>query len=209
AALGEPHRLAVVDELALADRSSSELASLLGIDSNLVAHHLNILEGAGLLERVHSQGDGRRRYWRLVSTPLAGLLPGPRLKVKRIVFVCTENAARSQLAQAIWNHGQVIEATSGGLQPAARVYPEAVCAARRRGLDLGRATPRPVPRLRSSDLVITVCDRAHEQLRARVGIRQLHWSVPDPAAIDDPDAYDAAGETLAERIAALAPRVER
>ncbi|MEZ5269751.1 MAG: winged helix-turn-helix domain-containing protein [Microthrixaceae bacterium] len=62
AALGDPVRLSVVDELVVSDRSPVELSRLVGIESNLLAHHLDILEEAGLIERSRSSGDGRRRY---------------------------------------------------------------------------------------------------------------------------------------------------
>ena len=52
AALADPHRLAIVDELALSDRSPSELRTRLQIGSNLLAHHLDTLAGAGLVERL-------------------------------------------------------------------------------------------------------------------------------------------------------------
>ncbi len=60
AALGDVHRLQVVDLLATTDLSSSELGAALGIPSNLLAHHLRTLEDAGLLTRRRSEGDGRR-----------------------------------------------------------------------------------------------------------------------------------------------------
>src|SRR6266700_4057624 len=101
AAHGDPHRLAIIDELRLSDRAPSELAAMVGVDSNLLAHHMDILERAGLVERVGSQGDRRRRYVRLVPSVLALLDPGPALLFNRIVFICTENVARSQLAAAI------------------------------------------------------------------------------------------------------------
>lgn len=207
AALGEPHRLAIVDELAVADRAPSEIAETLGIDSNLLAHHLNVLEGLGLVERVASQGDRRRHYLRLVTAALPDMTPGAALTADRIVFVCTENAARSQLAQALWNRAQPVEAVSGGLQPAPQLYPGAVRTARRRGLDLTGATPGPLPELRPTDLVVTVCDRAHERLRRQGHLRQLHWSIPDPAASPRRDAYDVAADELVDRIEGLAPRV--
>ena len=62
AALGDPIRLAIVDELVRSDRSPSELRLRLGIESNLLAHHLDVLDDAGLIARNRSSGDGRRRY---------------------------------------------------------------------------------------------------------------------------------------------------
>lgn len=208
AALGDPHRLAIVDELCLSDRSPSELAATLGIDSNLLAHHLGVLEQLGVVERVVSQGDRRRRYARLVPAGLTSLQLGRRVRARRIVFVCTENAARSRLAQAIWKQTNPVRATSGGTCPAARLHPGAVRVAARRGLDLGQARPGPLPELRASDLVITVCDRAHETLHSARDIRQLHWSIPDPAASNARDAFDRAADALAERISTLAPSVK-
>ncbi|MGB5757862.1 MAG: winged helix-turn-helix domain-containing protein, partial [Acidimicrobiales bacterium] len=72
-ALAEPHRLEIVDELALSDRSPTELGHQLGMASNLLAHHLDVLEAAGLIERVTSTGDRRRRYLRLCRARLAEL----------------------------------------------------------------------------------------------------------------------------------------
>ncbi|HEY2302067.1 MAG TPA: helix-turn-helix domain-containing protein [Acidimicrobiales bacterium] len=208
AALGDPTRLAIVDELTTSDRSPSELADMLHLDSNLLAHHLGALEQLGIIERVASQGDRRRRYTRLVPTALASLNLGPSILAARIVFVCTENAARSQLAQAIWNQAHPTAATSAGTRPADRVHPGAIKAAARRGIDLRHAKPGPLPGLQPTDLVITVCDRAHETLKPTLHNRQLHWSLPDPAASPAPDAFDTAATTLETRIKLLAPNIQ-
>ena len=208
AALGDPSRLAIVDELTTSDRSPSELADMLHLDSNLLAHHLGALEQLGIIERVASQGDRRRRYTRLNPTALTSLNLGPSILAARIVFVCTENAARSQLAQAIWNQAHPTPATSAGTQPADRVHPGAITTAARRGLDLRDTTPQPLPELDAADLVITVCDRAHETLKPHIRTRQLHWSLPDPATSSAPDAFDQAATTLESRIKLLAPNVQ-
>ena len=76
AALGDPVRLAIVDELAVSDRAPVELRRLVGIESNLLAHHLDVLEAVGLIGRSRSSGDGRRRYVHLLPHGLAGLAPG-------------------------------------------------------------------------------------------------------------------------------------
>ncbi|HKX71485.1 MAG TPA: helix-turn-helix domain-containing protein, partial [Acidimicrobiales bacterium] len=65
AALGEPLRLAIIDELSSSDRAPSDLAARFGLAGNLLAHHLHVLERVGLIERVVSAGDRRRRYVRL------------------------------------------------------------------------------------------------------------------------------------------------
>src|SRR2546422_8366321 len=100
AALGEPARLAIVDRLVLGDASPTELGRELGLPSNLLAHHLKLLEQAGVVERSRSEGDRRRTYLRLRPASLAGLHPAGTLSAPRVVFVCTHNSARSQLAAA-------------------------------------------------------------------------------------------------------------
>lgn len=211
-ALADPHRLAIVDELALSDRSPTELRTSLGIGSNLLAHHLDVLEETGLVERLPSDGDGRRKYLRLVPdalAPIRGL--APPMAARRVLFVCTANSARSQLAAALWNARHDVPAESAGTQPADRVHPEAVRAGARVGLDLSEAEPRSLDEVRSEpDLVVTVCDRAHERLRSIPGdARVLHWSIPDPARAGVPAAFDETVRRLGSRIDALAPLVGR
>ncbi|MGH9267044.1 MAG: helix-turn-helix domain-containing protein, partial [Acidimicrobiales bacterium] len=141
AALADPARLAVVDELCLADRAPSELGASLGMASNLLAHHLRVLEGVGLVERVVSEGDRRRRYLRLrpEAAPFAARTP---LVARSIVFVCTANSARSPLAAALWNQRHLPSATSAGTHPGTALHPRAVAAARALGLELGATRPR-------------------------------------------------------------------
>src|SRR5262245_61277213 len=102
AALGEPARLAIVDALALGDASPGEVGRALGLPTNLLAHHLNVLAEAGVIERSRSEGDRRRTYLRLRPQALTTLLPAPVQPAPRVVFVCTHNSARSQLAAALW-----------------------------------------------------------------------------------------------------------
>src|SRR4051794_4111888 len=100
AALGDPGRLAVVEALVLGDRSPGELGVLLGMPSNLLAHHLRLLGGAELGGRGRSEADRRRAYGRLVVSALPGPV-APSVAARRVVFVCTHNSARSQLASAL------------------------------------------------------------------------------------------------------------
>jgi protein-tyrosine-phosphatase/DNA-binding transcriptional ArsR family regulator len=211
AALGEPARLAIVDRLALGDASPSELGRALGLASNLLAHHLKLLEQATLVERSRSEGDHRRTYLRLRHDALAGLLPGEVLRAPRVVFVCMHNSARSQLAAALWQRHSEVPATSAGTEPAQRVHPLAVATARGHGLSLGHARTAHVDAVvRPDDLVVAVCDNAHEHLDQMVGEQpadRLHWSVPDPALAGTSDAFDSAFRDLADRIDRLAPAV--
>lgn len=206
AALGEPARLAIVDRLVLGDASPAEVGRELGLPSNLLAHHLKLLEQAGLVARSRSEGDQRRTYLRLRPEALTGLVPTGLRTAPRVVFVCTHNSARSQLAAALWARQSPVPAASAGTRPTARVHPRAVAVARSRGLSLARArTARVDEVLLDEDLVIAVCDNAHEELGAR---ERLHWSVPDPARIDTDDAFERAFTDIAERIGRLAPAVQ-
>ena len=77
AALADPARLLITDALAEGDASPSELAALLEMPSNLLTHHLGVLEQAGLVSRRRSEGDRRRTYLRLVPRARpAGPAPG-------------------------------------------------------------------------------------------------------------------------------------
>ncbi|NYI45174.1 protein-tyrosine-phosphatase [Nocardioides aromaticivorans] len=214
AALADPTRLQVVDVLTVGDAASSELSSRLGTPSNLLAHHLKILEGAGVVERRRSEGDRRRSYWRLVHGvvgTLVGPLTGPALKAPgRVVFVCTANTARSHLAAALWRATSDIPVTSAGTHPGDRIARGALATAGRHGLDLPDIAPRRLDEIgrppRGGDLLITVCDRAHEDL---AGADDLHWSVPDPAAGGTRAAFDRVHDELADRIRVTTPLLRR
>ncbi|WP_436794760.1 helix-turn-helix domain-containing protein [Actinospongicola halichondriae] len=200
AALGDPLRLAVVDELRRTDRSPKELAAHLGVPGNLLAHHLDVLEEVGLIERFVSSGDRRRRYVRLISPVVDATTGGGDLPAS-VLFVCTHNSARSQLAAAAWNRSVGAAASSAGTHPADRVHPGAVDAARRAGLDLADARPRHLDDVESADLVVTVCDRAHEELEPDP--TWLHWSVPDPVDVGTAEAFDGALADIDTRIRSL------
>jgi ArsR family transcriptional regulator, arsenate/arsenite/antimonite-responsive transcriptional repressor / arsenate reductase (thioredoxin) len=201
AALGEPVRLAIVEDLATSDRSPKELAARLSLPTNLLAHHLDVLDGVGLIERFESAGDRRRRYVRLVREPLAHLGVATNRPAGRVLFVCSHNSARSQLAAAMWSARTGERASSAGTHPADRVHPGAVAAAARAGLDLSDAAPRLLDPDERVDLVVTVCDRAHEELDAPP--EWWHWSLPDPVADGRASAFDAVVSDLEDRIRAV------
>ena len=202
AALGEPVRLAIVEDLAVSDRSPKELAARFSVPTNLLAHHLDVLEGVGLIERFVSAGDRRRRYVRLVPAPLARLGVATALPAGQVLFVCSHNSARSQLAAALWTARTGGVATSAGTHPVDRVHPGAVAAASRAGLDLSRAEPRLLATDGHHEFVVTVCDQAHEELVPEPG--WWHWSLPDPVEDGRAAAFDAVINELDDRIRAVA-----
>ena len=207
AALADPARLAIVDHLLGADASPSELRAMLSVPSNLLAHHLNVLERAGVVTRTRSEADGRRTYLKLNPAALESLIPVVGRHARRVIFVCTLNSARSQLAAAIWNRHSPVPATSAGTKPAARVHPGAVDAARRNNVALRPTKPRHLDDvLQPTDLVIAVCDNAHEELPPE--LTRIHWSVRDPARTALPAAFDDAVHELTERIGRLTPTLQ-
>ncbi len=209
AALGDRQRLAMVDALALGDRTFQELMELAGLPGNLAAHHLGVLEAAGLIERRVSDGDHRRRYISLRPERLEGLLPLPQVTARAILFVCTHNSARSQFAAALWRLRTGDDADSAGTEPAPRVHPAAIEAADEWGLDLRGAVPKGYDApSRAPDLVVSVCDRAREAAPASPA-PALHWSVPDPVVAGDMPAFRASFAAIAARVDRLALASDR
>jgi arsenate reductase len=107
--------------------------------------------------------------------------------MKRVLFVCTQNAARSQLAEGLLNllgKGEY-EAISAGTEPAFEVHPLAVAALRERGYDTSGMTTKTIDEnllKMEFDLVVTVCDHAKKHCPAIPGAKnQIHWSIDDPA----------------------------
>lgn len=123
----------------------------------------------------------------------------------RVLFVCTGNSARSQIAEALLNHkgaGRFI-AESAGSRPAARVNPYAVDVLKAYGVDWPGRTPRGVQGLEREpwDIVITVCDRAKESCPVFLGHPVVaHWGLPDPAEVEGEDTTKRAAfrDTLRE-----------
>ncbi|MGA1837201.1 MarR family transcriptional regulator [Herbiconiux sp. 11R-BC] len=205
AALSEPARLRIVDLLTLGDLSPTELQLALGIKANLLTHHVNTLEAVGMVSRSRSEADRRRSYVHLTETALDGLTPGAQEHADRVVFVCTANSARSQLAAALWKTQSAIPAASGGTHPADRIAAGAIAVAQRHHLTLPDVAPRILGDvLTDTDLVVTVCDSAHEEIGAT---GDLHWSIPDPVRIGTAAAFDSAFAELRRRVSGLVPRL--
>lgn len=204
AALADPARLRIVDLLIPGDLSPTELQAELGIPSNLLSHHLRALERTGLVTRHRSEADKRRSYIRLAPGALDNLAARTEYGARRILFVCTRNSARSQLAAALWRNVSEIPTTSAGTQPAEQIAQGAIDVARRHGIDLPVVPPRRLGPVAGGDFVVTVCDHAHEEL-ARLGA--IHWSVPDPLRTNTEEAFENAFTDISSRINDLAPRM--
>ncbi|MBN9607086.1 MAG: helix-turn-helix domain-containing protein [Actinomycetales bacterium] len=204
AALADELRLQVVDLLAGGDLTPGEIRRRIPVASNLLAHHLGVLEAAGIVNRRRSEADGRRVYIALRRPTVATATE--HHDITRVLFVCTGNSARSQIAEALWReHVTGVAGISGGTHPADRVEPEAVRTARRHGLDLADATPRSIAEVAvPGDLIVTVCDSAREELGERATV---HWSIPDPVRDGSREAFEAAFDELSRRVSGLTPHV--
>lgn len=204
AALADPARLHILDLLAAGDLAPQELLTRLGMTSNLLSHHLKVLERAGIVARTRSEGDRRRTYVSLRREPEGVSASSTTLRASRIVFVCTANSARSQLAEHLWRTRSTIPVASAGTVPAPAVAAGAIAVAAEHGIDLSPATPKLLSDIRlNDDMLISVCDSAHEFLDHT----QLHWSIPDPVAASTPDAFEQTYQHLARRIDGLLPQL--
>ncbi len=106
--------------------------------------------------------------------------------MKRVLFLCTGNSCRSQMAEGWLRHlaGNRFEAVSAGTRPAG-LHPDAVLVMREAGVDIAEHRSKNVSEFLQQpfDLVITVCDSAKEACPYFPGeVQRLHWSFPDPAA---------------------------
>ena len=116
----------------------------------------------------------------------------PEPKKTRILFLCTGNAARSQMAEAIARafHGDVLDVVSAGSRPAGWVHPLAVKAMAELGVDMSDQTSKSAAQFidQPFDVVVTVCDSAAQDCPVWPGAKRIeHWPIEDPSyGPDDP-----------------------
>jgi protein-tyrosine-phosphatase len=127
---------------------------------------------------------------------------------KRVLFLCTGNSARSQIAEALLRHvaGDRFEVFSAGTTPRENVHPDAIETLRRKSVPVDGLTPKDVTTFAGQpfDYVITLCDRAREHCPRFDFAETMHWTFPDPAAVSDPAARRRAFEEI---FAGLSQRV--
>ncbi|MBO0820625.1 MAG: MarR family transcriptional regulator [Nocardiopsaceae bacterium] len=230
---GHPVRWRLLAELARSDRQVRELTVLVGQPQNLVSYHLGRLRAGGLVGMRRSSADGRDAYYSLdlaqcgerLTAAGAALHPGLRLvppplvtagKRARVLFLCTGNSARSQMAQAICEQlsGGAVAAASAGSHPKP-LHPNAVRVMREHGIDISSRQSRHFSVLAGQrfDYVVSLCDRVREVCPDFAGPPQVtHWSIPDPAAADGTDAetypaFRALAADLRTRIGFLLARI--
>ena len=107
---------------------------------------------------------------------------------KRILFLCTGNSARSQMAEGLLRHeaGERFKVFSAGTRPS-HVRPEAIAVMNEIGIDISghRSKSADEFKIEPLDIVVTVCNHAQESCPVFPGHTQrLHWSFEDPAAVE-------------------------
>ena len=124
---------------------------------------------------------------------------------KRILFLCTGNAARSQMAEGLARafHGDVVDVVSAGSRPAGWVHPLAIRALAEIGIDASAQTSKSADQFLDEDfdVVVTVCDSAAQDCPMWPGAKRIeHWPIEDPSwGPDDPSTrFDRFVETRNE-----------
>jgi protein-tyrosine-phosphatase/DNA-binding transcriptional ArsR family regulator len=226
---GHPLRWRLLSELAHGDRRVGELCELAGRRQSLVSYHLRRLRDGGLVSARRSAADGRDAYYVLdlarcgdllasvgvaLHPALAPTTPAPTRgsTPAHVLFLCTGNSARSQIAEALCEHlsGGAVSAVSAGSRPKP-LHANAVRVMRDRGLDISGRRSKPLSEFvgRRFDYVISLCDRVREVCPEFPGAPELiHWSIPDPAREPGSDAqtlpaFERTAAELATRIGFL------
>jgi ArsR family transcriptional regulator, arsenate/arsenite/antimonite-responsive transcriptional repressor / arsenate reductase (thioredoxin) len=235
---GHPLRWRLLSELARSDRRVGELCALAGRPQSLVSYHLRRLREGGLVSMRRSAADGRDTYYVLdlarcgellssAGTSLhPGLAPAPRLRAVpesrvtpvRVLFLCTGNSARSQIAEALAERlsAGAVSAASAGSRPKP-LHPNAVRVMRERGIDLAGRRSKHLDEFADQrfDYVISLCDRVREVCPEFPGGPALiHWSIPDPAREPGSDeetlpAFERTAAELFTRIGFLIAAIEQ
>jgi arsenate reductase len=126
---------------------------------------------------------------------------------KKVLFLCTGNSCRSQMAEAIVNArlGETWEASSAGTKPAGFIHPKALAALAEIGIQhSGRSKLVDEFRGADLDLVVTLCDSANEECPVWLGKgKRLHRDFPDPAKTDRMDDFRKVRDDIATEIIAL------
>ncbi len=235
---GHPLRWRLLSELARSDRRVGELCELAGRRQSLVSYHLRQLRDGGLVSMRRSAADGRDSYYvldlvrcgELLSSAGVSLHPGltaaprsptPRERgapLARVLFLCTGNSARSQIAEALTERlsGGAVRAASAGSHPKP-LHPNAVRVLRERGIDIAGRRSRHLSEFAGErfDYVISLCDRVREVCPEFPGGPELiHWSIPDPAREPGSDeeklpAFERTADELGTRIGFLIEAIEQ
>ncbi len=208
--------------LTVSDQRVQELVTLVAEPMNLVSYHLKKLRADGVVNMRRSEADGRDVYYSLdmgrlrdlyqaagaaLHPGVGGASPVPTLGLipaARVLFVCTHNSARSQMAEALMRHaaGQQLQVYSGGSHPT-QLHPDAIRSMDALGIDMRRQQSKDLSQFEGQtfDTVITVCDRAREICPIFPGgSQQIHWGFVDPAKIENDASRRRAFDQIAQQL---------
>jgi protein-tyrosine-phosphatase/DNA-binding transcriptional ArsR family regulator len=224
---GHPLRWRLLTELARSDRQVRELTGLLGQPQNLVSYHLGQLRAGGLVSSRRSSADRRDAYYRVdlarcgellteagqALHPGLALVPAAPDRVRartRVLFLCTGNSARSQMAEGLLGQlgGDAVEADSAGSHPKP-LHPDAARVMREHGIDISGHRAKHLDTFAGQRFgyVISLCDRVREVCPEFPGHPQLiHWSIADPSE-DGYPAFRRVAAELRTRIGFLLARI--
>ena len=211
-------RWKLLSALAFSDYRVHELGELLKKPLNLVSYHLGLLRKGSIVHERRSSADARDVYYSLDLTHFQQLYMDaaeslhpalaqnqpetsedttakPR-RPTRVLFLCTHNSARSQIAEALMRHlgKERVEVFSAGTE-VSRVHPKALEVLQRGHIDTSGLYSKNLDIFlgQEFDYVITVCDNARESCPVFPGHPQrIHWSFADPSAVNDPEAQSRA-----------------
>lgn len=215
-------RWGLLQALTVGDLRVQELSTWVNEPMNLVSYHLKKLRQDDLVTIRRSEADGRDLYYSLDVGKLRALYdaagyalhpaisrsipPNASLAAVRpirVLFVCTHNSARSQMAEALLRHkGETnVEVFSAGNNPT-DIHPNTIQTMDKLDIPfVGHYTKSLEPFAgQSFDYVITVCDLARETCPTFPGGKQLHWGFADPVKITDESKRQAAFEQIAKNL---------
>ncbi len=224
--------------LVVSDWRVQELGMRVGQPINLVSYHLAQLRRMNLVQERRSSADARDIYYSLdlerlrelygasgaALHPLLGQCTfvtefgAPAQRPVQVLFLCTHNSARSQMAEALLRQlskGDV-EACSAGTE-VSRVHPLAIATMADLGIDISSQRSKHLDELRdrSFDYIVTVCDRVRKECPVFPGDpQQIHWSFADPATVTGAldaqrQAFAATARQLAARVRHMLPVLQR
>lgn len=219
-------RWSLLKALTTSDFQVNELVTQLQQPMNLISYHLKKMRDDALVTTRRSEADGRDIYYSLdlnrlhqmyleagtALHPAMGLnspsMDVSRLKHQRVLFVCTHNSARSQMAEGLLHHLSqgYLDVLSAGSHPTI-IHPDAIDAMDAMGIDIRHQQSSDLNNIveQSFDYVITVCDKAREICPTFPNSgTPMHWSFPDPVIIQNDKerirAFQKTAQQLKSRI---------
>ncbi len=214
-----PIRWRLLVELGRSDLHVEDLTRLVGQPQNLVSYHLGQLRNGGLVSSKRSSRDARTTYYRAelgqyqeaLGATARALHPAlGRVSVEspsttkkrsskrqprpRVLFLCTGNSARSQVAEALLRHvaGDRVTAYSAGSDPKP-IHPLALTVLAEIGIDIAEQRPQNLSMFIETEfaVVVTLCDKVRERCPEFPGDgERIHWSLDDPSAGTESDGLE-------------------